>query len=456
MNRRRCSLAVSGLLSLAIAPAQAADWTVTDPGDAGDGTCDASCTLRDAVAVAGADDRILFDPSLPSPLVLALGGAPLPISVPLRIIANDGVPTRVQRSGGSGRLLELLPGADVRIVGLEFRDGLAQAASLAEGGAIRVAAGARLELRQCVFRDNSAIVSGGSAGADGGTARGGAVHSDGELLVDGCAFVANVARGNGGAAGAPGGGNGGGGGNALGGAIHASGSLEVLNSTFHLNEALGGDGGNGSAFAANSGTPGGNGGDGGEAHGGAIWASASAAPTIAFSTLIANRVQSGAGGLGAGPVMGVPQNPGGQPGLAGAESAAALGSDADLVLDTSAIAVNVGDTVCDGAGQIAQRSGNLSDENTCPGTLTPALLGAFVPIDVDAPLPHFRPLEDAAPVDATPDCLDALGAEAVVLDQILNPRPVAPPGATPACDYGAVEFNPLLFRDGFEALAPEP
>ena len=55
------------------------DWVVTDTGDAGDGTCDATCTLREAVDSAGNGDRILFDPALPPPVVVTLTGDALAI-----------------------------------------------------------------------------------------------------------------------------------------------------------------------------------------------------------------------------------------------------------------------------------------------------------------------------------------------------------------------------------------
>ncbi len=59
-------------------------------------------------------------------------------------------------------------------------------------------------------------------------------------------------------------------------------------------------------------------------------------------------------------------------------------------------------------------------------------------------------------MDRTPDCLDAAAFEAVDLDQLLTPRPLAGNGGGAACDIGAIELNPVLFGDGFEEPPPPP
>ena len=64
ISNARVTLLLFALLGSA--QAQAATRTVTDIGDAGDGICDATCTLRDAVNAAQADDRILFALALPA------------------------------------------------------------------------------------------------------------------------------------------------------------------------------------------------------------------------------------------------------------------------------------------------------------------------------------------------------------------------------------------------------
>ena len=109
----------------AAAPTQAATRTVNQTGDSGDGVCDATCTLRDAVDASQTDDRVLFDLALPAPIVIELTGAPLQIDVPMRITATDGVPTTIRRTGGSGRLLNVVSGGDARIIGIGFENGTA-------------------------------------------------------------------------------------------------------------------------------------------------------------------------------------------------------------------------------------------------------------------------------------------------------------------------------------------
>ncbi|HWT16783.1 MAG TPA: hypothetical protein VN581_13480 [Patescibacteria group bacterium] len=439
--------------------AMSAILTVTDTGDAGDGTCDATCTLRDAVNAAQADDRVLFDLALSSPIVIGLTGPALQIDLPMRIVGTDGVRTTLRRTSGSGRLIDVLNGGDVRIVGLSFENGTAPSvpASGADGGAVFVAAGAALELRDCVFRDNLAIAiaSPPEVAMQGGTARGGAIYAEGDLLVENCAFVGNLAQGGNGSSNVFLSGNAGGA--ASGGAIHAIATADILNSTFSGNRASGGDGGGGGIGMI--GMPGFNGGDGGGASGGALAFSASAAPTLAFSTLIANIVEPGDGGPGgpAGPPLmpELPPPPNGANGATGAARAAAIDSAATTIINVSVIAANTGATPCAGAA-LGARTSNRVDDASCPGIVVNALETQFEPIDAQADSPHFKPLFGSAAVDAAADCLDAVAFEVVDLDQLLTPRPLAGHGGALACDFGAIELNPVLFGDGFEEPPPPP
>jgi CSLREA domain-containing protein len=60
-------LTIAFLSSAAAVSVPAATFTVNDAGDAGDGTCDANCTLRDAVDDANnlaSNDTIVFAPHL--------------------------------------------------------------------------------------------------------------------------------------------------------------------------------------------------------------------------------------------------------------------------------------------------------------------------------------------------------------------------------------------------------
>lgn len=448
------------LISLcATVPATAATWTVTGTGDAGDGTCDATCTLRDAVDAAGTDDRILFDLALTPPVLIGLTGPALQIHVPLRITATDGVRTTVRRVAGTGRLMEVLGNGDARVIGLSFENGSAPASigTSADGGAIHVAAGAALELRDCVLRGNHAVGASSAPATQiaGSPARGGAIFAAGTLLLENCAFVDNHATGGDGASNVllPGSA----GGSASGGALHATAGIDIVNSTFSGNSATGGAGGTGGMGAI--GMSGFAGGDGGTASGGAIAFAATAAPTVAFATLLANEVAGGSGGIGGpgGPPLmpGDPPPPNGEAGADGTATGAAIDTAAATILNVSVVAANIGAAQCSGAA-LSARTSNLVADASCPGVVVAALETQFEAIDLMADSPHYRPLFDSVAVDAAADCLDAVAFEAVVLDQLLTPRPLRVTAATAKCDIGAIELNPVLFGDGFEEPPPPP
>ena len=440
--RRRIGTGLIGVL--ATAAVQAANWTVTDTGDTGDGTCDASCTMRDAVNAAQEDDRIQFDLALPTPIVIGLTGTALQIDVPIRIIATDGVRTALRRVSGTGRLIELSGAADARIIGLDFENGSTSAfAAPARGGGVFIAAGTSLELRDCTFRDNSAIGSNGSTFFAVGTAHGGAIHSDGDLLLENCAFVNNTAvAGDGTTMRNPPQT----GGDAEGGAISATGSVGIVNTTFHGNEARGGKGGNGDMVQR--GIPGDAGADGGDARGGAVFWSDTATVSIAFSTLIGNHVTGGAGGIGGA------GDPPGADGVTGDAAGPAIHAGATGIIESSVVADHTG-SACSGTALTARTSNRVADAS-CPGLVVAALETQFEAINTDADSPHYLPFFDAVVVDAAADCLDAVAFEAVVLDQLLTPRPQRTTATSPRCDIGAIELNPVLFGDGFEEPPPPP
>lgn len=447
------------LLLMTATPVGAVTRTVTDTSDNGDGTCDATCTLRDAIDASQEDDRILFDLALPNPVIIQLTGPALQIDLPMRIVATDGVTTTIRRTSGSGRLIEVVGNGDARIVGLGFENGSAPAppGGSADGGAVFIAAGTALELRDCVFRDNRAIAATAppETATPSASARGGAIYAAGDLLVENCAFVDNLAQGGDGSFSVflPGTA----GGNASGGAIHAEASVDILNSTFSGNRALGGNGGAGGMGMI--GMPGGNGGDGGSAIGGALALSTSASATVAFSTLIANSVDpgdGGPGGPGGPPLMpDFPPPPSGANGAAGIARASAIDSEAAAILNVSVVAANSGATACSGSALTA-RTSNRVDDASCPGNVIAALEAQFEPIDAQADSPHYLPLFGSVVVDTAADCLDAVAFESVDLDQLLTPRPLSGNGGATACDFGATELDPVLFGDGFEEPPPPP
>lgn len=437
------SLGNSGVASASVLVALPTTLTVTDTGDMGDGVCDASCTLRDAVDSSNSGDTIDFDPGLPAPVVAELSGPPLLVDGQLLILATPGVRTAVRRVAGTGRLMEVTAGGNLQIVGLDFEGGIEQpmlASEPALGGAILTAAGSSLELSNTTFRNNSAIgASASGSEVPGGMASGGAVHAAGNLLLRNCAFVGNSATGGAGLFGMVGGMGATAGGAALGGAVAAAGVLDVVNCTFSSNAATGGDGGSGGNGGMN---PGGDGGNGGDASGGAVHAYASAASAMAFSTLVENTSAAGSGGFGG---SGVPS---GLQGANGQASGAAIDSIGALVIDNSLLAMNSGAASCAG-GDLSLRSGNRVDDTSCPGTEIVGLASELVPIDSDADSPNYQPRFSSSAVDAAADCLDAVGVETVAADQLGTARPSSGTG-TLACDFGAIEVRESIFSNGFE------
>jgi CSLREA domain-containing protein len=420
------------------------NFTVTDTGDAGDGNCDATCTLRDAIDDATNGDRIDFDATLPAPILITLTGAPLQVDTDLRITGIDGQVITLRRANGdSQRLMNATATADARLIGLGFENGVhAPSGTVAQGGALLVEAGATLELRDCVFRNNRAFGSVVPFGA-GTEAQGGAIFSRGTLLLENCAFVGNRAIGGTGSMGVS---NAWTGGLASGGAVHSEGTLDIVNTTFSGNRAEGGVGGPAPPGGA-VGLPGGNGGIG---MGGAISTTSGSSTSIGFSTLFENSVDGGVGGPGG---IGTPP---GSPGAPGVAYGAATIVQGPIAINASLLAANAGGNFpCGGSGVYSVRTSNLTDTGGCPGTVVADLITQFEAIDVAADSPHYKPLYTSAAVDTLPDCNDVPALEAVDIDQLIAPRPMAGNG-TLACDHGAIELSPTLFTDGFEEPPPPP
>ncbi|HIG73191.1 MAG TPA: CSLREA domain-containing protein [Bacteroidetes bacterium] len=226
------SLLVAFLLSLG--PALAAQtFTVTSAADPGDGTCDATCTLRDALLAAGENSRIAFDPAL-SGAIIELDGTPLPVGDV--VVDADGLGIVVDARQLS-RAMEVEADAEATILGLTIRNGRVDEPEFgAEGGGIWTAPGSSLLLIRCILADNYADGYGGGIHAkgvltlvesrferNGSFESGGGVFAWGELNVQQSAFADNYAG--------------------EGGGLAAYGGLAVITSTFERNLADGGDGG---------------------------------------------------------------------------------------------------------------------------------------------------------------------------------------------------------------------
>ena len=197
---------------------QAATFTVTKTADTNDGTCDADCSLREAIitanAAAGADVITLpagtYILSIAGPGEIEAATGDLNINDDLTINGADSSTTVID-GGGLDRVFQL-SGFTPPIMAIQevtIQNGLAVA-----GGGISIAAGANLIINRIVVRTNKASVGGG-------------IRNDGTLSVRNCTFFDNEATGNG----------------VGGGAIHNAGVLTVESSTFENNDALLGQGG---------------------------------------------------------------------------------------------------------------------------------------------------------------------------------------------------------------------
>ena len=158
--------------------------------------CDATCTLRDAVAEANADaaaDTIAFGPGLAGEIRLTAGHVPIRAALTVQGPGRDVISVSGDANGddfhdaGDSRIFFITPdavGADfdpVTISGLTLRDGSA------------VFAGAILSEYASLTIDDVRVSN--NRGTNGG---GGVFHSYGPLTVTGSTFSSNTAPAGGG------------------------------------------------------------------------------------------------------------------------------------------------------------------------------------------------------------------------------------------------------------------
>lgn len=191
----RRSLNIFGfLVFLCLAQASfAADFQVNQLDDSGDGVCDATCTLRDAVISANGaatNDSISFS------YVVFNSGATISVTGAEIVIANNGSLSingigsdKITVNGmGNARIFTVSPGAVVNIKGLGFRNGNgAGATNTGRGGAI-YNTGGMLTLRDSFLFVNSATNGGALNTATSGTTN-----------IINCEFFLNSSTGSGGA-----------------------------------------------------------------------------------------------------------------------------------------------------------------------------------------------------------------------------------------------------------------
>lgn len=254
---------------------------VTTPNDSGGGS------LRDALSLATASDRILFAPVVTGKIRLTTGE--LLVNKPLTIIGPGA--SRLAISGNNNsRVFHVGQSGAADIYGLTITEG-------------RVMGGTGMNGIDA--NGNGPTGSDGTPGGPGETARGGGILNEGALRLFDCMLTTNSVQGGVGGVGGAGfftgsfiywppaqGGVGGGG---VGGAIFNGGLLELVRCTILGNMASGGLGGRGGTSDVIIVTDGGQGGTGGVGQGAGLYAALST--RLENCTVAANRAVGGRGGL---------------------------------------------------------------------------------------------------------------------------------------------------------------
>lgn len=242
----KLALGISVLFSMSQI-ASAATFTVTKVADTNDGTCDADCSLREAVAAAGAsaeNDTIQFSALFSAPQTITLALAEIIITSSGTLAINGPGANLLTISGNNAsRIFTNNTGAVTAISNLRMTAGngvstiqtgragavynsggtltlsgvVLTANTAANGGALNNASTATLTLINCTVSNNSATGAGGGAQNCSGST----------MNIVGTTFSGNVSNST----------------LTGGGAIQANGTLNIANSTFSGNRAQGGDGG---------------------------------------------------------------------------------------------------------------------------------------------------------------------------------------------------------------------
>ncbi|MEM8558763.1 MAG: Ig-like domain-containing protein, partial [Bacteroidota bacterium] len=206
-------------------------FLVTKTDDTNDGTCDADCSLREAIAAADANaaaaaDTIAFSPDVTG--TIALGGSHLVLSTDV-VIEGPGATVLAVSGNETSRVFETT--ASVEIRDLTITGGLVQAppsdpGATQDGGGIHNTG--TLTLSRCVVSENAADGNGGGIINVGGTlvlrestvtenAAEGIAQFDGATLTVSNSTISNNA----------------------GDGINSNGFVDVTQSTFHGNEGSG-------------------------------------------------------------------------------------------------------------------------------------------------------------------------------------------------------------------------
>ncbi len=428
--------------------ASAATVTVTDFGDAGDGDCAASCTLRDAIANTASGDTINFASTLAYPATITLAGQELLIYKNLTIL-GPGAGLLSISGNGQSRIVEVAANATSTLSGLNLTGGAvigtnggsgsairAPDGGAAYGGGVFVNVGSTLQIVACLLTDNLAqgglggtSVASGSTQGNGGSAYGGAIYSAGTLSVKDTNILGSSSIGGSAGFTDPGlnvtVGNGGSG---AGGAIYSRGVTDITDSQLLNSLAQGGGGGD------NFPPPGGAGGNGGSAQGGALALSGFA--TLSFVSAMGNVVSPGLGGFG---------NP---TGSAGAAAGNDLYSTATVLSRSSVLtSATAGVSSTCSVTTIVTQGANFDADSSCPNF---TLHGdAKLQIVTSGSDTIAFPKWGSPLIDAAANCNDAY-ATVLTNDVRGVTRPLdGNADGIATCDIGAVESDEL-FANGIE------
>ena len=150
------------LAIIPVTPAYAATFTVTKTDDTNDGSCDADCSLREAIVAANATagaDTIILNNSTTYDLTLAGGGnlGDLDVSGVLTIQSNDpnASPAIINAVVGTlnNRILDVAANANITLRGVTLQGG-----RITTGGAINIGSNATVTLDRVTLTNNQATI----------------------------------------------------------------------------------------------------------------------------------------------------------------------------------------------------------------------------------------------------------------------------------------------------------
>lgn len=241
MRSIKTGLSAFLLLTFLSFSAFAATFTVTKAADTNDGTCDADCSLREAVAAAnaaGSDDSIVFSSLFDSPQIITLSGTEIVINnAGALTITGPGANLLTVSGNNTSRIFQNTVGSVTSMSGMTLTGGngvstfnnnsggaiqnsgtmtltamiiTGNTTSGSAGGIRNSSTGSQLTINGCIISNNTS--TGSSAG-------GVQNFSTSTLVVNNSTFTGNLS----------------GGGTVGGGAMQVNGTARITNSTFSGN-----------------------------------------------------------------------------------------------------------------------------------------------------------------------------------------------------------------------------